>query len=187
MLARTSCLVVSILLTAMVSLGAGEEEKPKRPPFDPCKAVGDSDLFKPMTEISAKLELDDERMPPDCASSLFAKRVDWGKRDRNEKYYAWEPTNFFHRPLYFDDVPLERYGQSKCPPLQPIASGARFFLTLPILPYKFGVDRPHDCVTTLGHRPPGSCVPCIKQTIPYETDAALLQAATTLGLVLVLP
>ena len=36
-------------------------------------------------------------------------------------------------------------------------------------------------------RPPGDCVPCLRQTLPLECDAAFLEAATAVGLVFLLP
>ena len=67
----------------------------------------------------------------EIAAGLFARRVS-GDADAGSRWSAtitefqWAPANFFHQPLYFDDTPLERYGQSVCPHLQPIISGGRF-------------------------------------------------------------
>ena len=52
---------------------------------------------------------------------------------------SWQATEFWHRPLYFDDVPLERYGQMHHPLIQPWLSGVHFFGNVPLLPYKMGV------------------------------------------------
>jgi hypothetical protein len=156
--------------------------------FNACQAVENAALFKPMSEIRTTLRSDGKRMPPDCAQEFFtAQSAGDTPRFSTLTTYNWEPTNFFHMPTYFDDVPLERYGQHRHERLQPFVSGARFVLQLPVLPYKMGVDRPHECISTLGHRPPGDCVPCIKQRIPLEADAAFLQAAATVGLVFLLP
>ena len=35
--------------------------------------------------------------------------------------------------------------------------------TLPLLPYKMGLDHPYDCVYTLGHARPGNCVRPVKE------------------------
>ena len=156
--------------------------------FDPCEATGDGALFKPLGEIKAILTEDGERLPPDCASSRFNSQTNGSQaRFASDVDFHWKPTDFFHMPAYFDDVPLERYGQSIAPRLQPAISGAKFVLQIPAFPYKVGIDRPHDCITTLGHRPPGDCVPCIRQRLPKELDASVIQGATTVGLVFLLP
>jgi hypothetical protein len=156
--------------------------------YDPCQALENDTLFRPLKDIKTGIPRDGKRLPPDCTVGYSVGTVS-GNQPRAKVItpFSWQATDFFHWPLYFDDQPLERYGQTKHPMLQPAVSGAKFFLTLPILPYKMGVDRPHDCISTLGHQPPGSCVPCIKQTIPLEADAAFFEAAAAVGLVLLLP
>ena len=42
---------------------------------------------------------------------------------------------------------------------QPVVSGVHFFGTLPILPYKMGVEQPWECMYALGYYEPGSCAP----------------------------
>jgi hypothetical protein len=101
--------------------------------------------------------------------------------------FSWEATEFWHHPLYFDDVPLERYGQMRHPLLQPVWSGVHFFGTLPLLPYKMGVDRPCDRIATLGYYRPGSAAPPVGRRLPLEADAATIEAATWVGLILLLP
>lgn len=165
-----------------------DEDKDADKPFNACQAVADGSLFKPMSDIRTVLSNDGKRMPPDCAQEFFVEEYAGDSpRFTTLTTYNWEPTNFFHMPTYFDDVPLERYGQFRHEKLQPFVSGARFVFQLPVVPYRVGIDRPHACISTLGHRPPGDCVPCIKQRIPLETDAAFLQAAATVGLVFLLP
>ena len=51
---------------------------------------------------------------------------------------TWKAAGNCHKPLYFEDWNLERYGHSHGP-LDPVFSAAHFFVTLPILPYKMGV------------------------------------------------
>ncbi len=179
-----------------VSRGQDRADNPPPPPveadgeatFDACEAVENGAIFKPLSDIKTILASDDEVLPPDCSENFFTEQLAGDSpRFSTQMAYNWEPTNFFHMPTYFDDVPLERYGQHRHPLLQPFISGTRFVLQLPVVPYKMGVDRPHACITTLGHLPPGDCVPCIRQRIPLEADAATVQAAATVGLVFLLP
>lgn len=144
--------------------------------------------FKPIGDVQIRLHPgEDVQVPDDCSVILFQSARPDTARSNAYREVHWLPTNFFHQPLYFDDMPLERYGQTICPRWQPVISGARFFLTVPIVPYKIGVDRPYDCVTTLGLYRPGICAPCTREVLPHETDAALLQAGTALALVFLLP
>jgi hypothetical protein len=146
------------------------------------------ELSRPLDQISAAIPLrDDERLPPDCANDLFRAAAGTGPRFGSMTNFHWQATNFFHRPVYFEDVPLERYGQTCHAHLQPAISGAKFFLTLPVLPYKVGVNCPWECVTSMGHVPPGTCAPCVRQTLPVEVDAGLLEATVAWALVFALP
>ncbi len=144
--------------------------------------------FKPMSEITVGLKLDLAEIPTDCSQGLFATPSRPTSKFVALTDFHWQPVNFFHQPLYFDDAPLERYGQSLCPHVQPAISGARFFLTIPAIPYKIGVDHTHDCVTTLGKYRAGSCAPCVKEVLPMgDLDGALLTAGTALVMVFCLP
>jgi len=183
-MAQTITLVLIIALCSVGNLFAQEE----RPEFNPCQAVENLTLFKPLGEIRTNLTNDGLRLPPDCSESFFGQVSAGGSiRFAASKVYTWQPTNFFHMPAYFDDVPLERYGQTRHPHIQPLFSGTKFFLQLLAIPYKMGVNRPHDCVTTLGHQPPGNCVPCLKQSLPHEAAATFIEAAAAVGVVFLLP
>ncbi len=71
--------------------------------------------------------------------------------------YMWKASALCHKPLYFEEEALERYGHSCTPCLQPFVSGAHFFLTIPVLPYCMGITPPNECMYALGHYRPGSC------------------------------
>ncbi|MFC1758128.1 hypothetical protein ACFL2H_05085 [Planctomycetota bacterium] len=145
--------------------------------------------IKPAASMSASIISTADR-PADCSEGLFLPARPGIARSTSITQFHWQAPNFFHRPLYFDDTPLERYGQSiKYTRLQPIVSGAKFFGTFAILPYKMGIDRIGDCVSPLGYYRPGSCAPCVRERIipAFEADAALLEAGTALALILVLP
>ena len=45
--------------------------------------------------------------------------------------YTWTASALCHKPLYFEDVQLERYGHMAGPWLQPFASAANFFSDVP--------------------------------------------------------
>ena len=101
--------------------------------------------------------------------------------------YTWTASGLCHKPLYFEDVQLERYGHMAGPWLQPFASGAHFFLTFPILPYKMGLEVPNECMYTLGYYRPGNCAPYMFDPIPLSVRAALFEAGAVVGLVYMIP
>ncbi len=142
---------------------------------------------KALNDVKLQYIVTDSEVPPDCSQVLFTGSEAATTFGRAITMFQWEPTNFFHQPLYFEDMPLERYGQTVCPHLQPVISGTRFFLTFPIMPYKLGVQHPHDCVTILGFHRPGNCAPCVREVLPLDGHGAFLQTATTLGFIFLLP
>ena len=101
--------------------------------------------------------------------------------------YTWKASALCHKPLYFEDVQLERYGHTICPLLQPALSGARFWLTIPILPYLMGVNPPNECIYDLGYYRPGSCAPNMLDPIPISLRGGLMQAGATVGFFYIFP
>ena len=100
--------------------------------------------------------------------------------------FTWKAPGYCHKPLYFEDWELERYGHSYGP-LDPVLSAAHFFTTLPVLPYKMGVELPWECVYPLGYYRPGDCAPWTIPAIPISFRGMAVEAATVTGLVFLLP
>ncbi|MFM8379940.1 MAG: hypothetical protein ACKOB1_11525 [Planctomycetia bacterium] len=100
--------------------------------------------------------------------------------------FTWKAAGYCHKPLYFEHWTLERYGHSHGW-ADPIISGAHFFATLPVLPYKMGVELPWECVYPLGYYRPGSCAPWTVPAVPISKRGLALEAATVTGLVFLLP
>lgn len=84
----------------------------------------------------------------------YGNEIPW-----NYQEYVWVSPVFAHRPLYFEQPNLERYGVGPRRTFQPTASAAHFFGSVVIWPYKMVVQKPGECVFTLGNRRPGDCVP----------------------------
>ncbi len=101
--------------------------------------------------------------------------------------YLWKAAGLCHKPLYFEQVALERYGHSLPPAVQPIVSGAHFFGTLPILPYKMGLTTPNECIYTLGYYRPGSCAPYMIPAVPFTWRAAAFEAGAWTGGAFIFP
>jgi len=101
--------------------------------------------------------------------------------------YYWQASLLNHQPLYFEDVNLERNGYSYGPIMQPVVSGAKFFATLPALPYLMTAQPPHTARYTLGESRPGSPAPYVHEFPPLNFDAAAVEAATVTGLIFLIP
>ena len=110
-----------------------------------------------------------------------------GGRCWDQTTYMWKASALCHKPLYFEDEQLERYGHSFSPCFQPFISGAHFFCHVPVLPYCMGVEPPCECVYSLGHYRPGSCAPYMCNPIPLSARGALFQAGAVTGVAAALP
>jgi hypothetical protein len=104
-----------------------------------------------------------------------------------EVTYMWKAAANCHKPLFFEDVHLERYGHSWGPGLQPIVSGAHFFSRLPVLPYQMGLTPPNECIYPLGHYRPGNCAPYMIDPIPFTWRAAIFEAGAWVGGAAIIP
>lgn len=94
--------------------------------------------------------------------------------------FVWTAPGVSHNPLYFEEINLERYGHS-AGWRQPITSGAHFFGTLAILPYKLGAYPRCENLYVLGHHRPGSCNPHQIQWVPFSWRGLLYQGGATVG------
>ncbi len=112
---------------------------------------------------------------------------DYQPRQWPQITYMWKASALCHKPLYFEQVHLERYGHSWGPYTQPIMSGVHFFGTLPILPYKMGLRTPTECVYSLGYYRPGSCAPYLIDSIPFTWRAAAFQTGFVTGATFTIP
>jgi hypothetical protein len=103
--------------------------------------------------------------------------------------YAWEATGLSHRPLYFEQVNLERYGYAPTRSRigQSILAGAHFFGSTLILPYQMGAEPINDAIYTLGHYRPGSRVPYQFIYPPLDWKGGALETVTILGLIFAIP
>lgn len=99
-----------------------------------------------------------------------------------------ETAGYCHRPLYFEELNLERYGNS-VGWAQPVVSAAQFYGTVLALPYMATVERPWICYAPEPwYPPPGVHAPWQPpKRYPLRLDAAAVEAATVTGLILALP
>lgn len=131
-------------------------------------------------------------LPPDCAAEYFAARgqedlLADSPRGWATTVFHWKASNLAHKPLRWEDAPLERYGQTLSPLLQPFISGARFYGTFAILPYQIAMDPPCEVIYTLGYYRPGSYAPYVRTTLPFRWGPATVEGLAVAGLVLLIP
>lgn len=100
---------------------------------------------------------------------------------------TWEASNFYHYPLYFEDVQLERYGHTYPHLLQPFVSGAKFSAQLLGLPYSMTIDPLCKHMYTLGYYQPGDCAPYLHYQIPFNAHAAAVTGAFYTGMFFLIP
>jgi hypothetical protein len=108
-------------------------------------------------------------------------------RSWSQTCYTWKASGLCHKPLYFEQVHMERYGHSWGPVLDPVISGAHFFASVPLLPYHMGLEPPCECIYPLGHYRPGSCAPHYIEPWPWSIRGGALQAAAVTGLIFAVP
>jgi hypothetical protein len=116
-------------------------------------------------------------LPREC----LIEQVAYTPRAWSPMTMTWKASNLCHKPLYFQQVNLERYGHTAGPWLQPVVSSAHFFANIAVLPYKMGVHAPGECQYALGYYRPGNCAPWIVPPVPISARGAISQAAFMTG------
>jgi hypothetical protein len=118
-----------------------------------------TDQIRSIGEIGTSIAPPTGELPPNVAQVEFARAPvvlpdSLEGRDWLSYAYFWEAPALCHRPLYFEEPNLERYGHHACCMLQPLMSGVHFFSAVPALPFKMALERPHRY--NFGYARPGS-------------------------------
>ncbi len=148
--------------------------------------------LKPVTALSINITAEGDRFPPNCAAELLAEDP-LGVISANEprpwmgQTFHLKASNLYSNPLYFEDIPLERYGQTRCEVIQPFISAGKFYVDVFLWPYRIGMEHPGECVYALGHYRPGSCAPYVRNTLPLNAKGGVMQSAVIVGLILLVP
>ena len=100
---------------------------------------------------------------------------------------TWKASALCHKPLYFEQMAVERYGHSFGPVAQPVVSAAHFFGHVATLPYHVGINPPNECRYALGYYRPGNCAPYLFPPLPLSLRGAMYQAGAVSGLVYLIP
>jgi hypothetical protein len=95
--------------------------------------------------------------------------------------YAWQASNICYNPLYFEDPDLERYGHTWPFLVQPLVSSLRMTIQAAGIPYQMVLNPCHSAVYPLGFYRPGDCAPKLIYQIPWNCEAAVVEAAAITG------
>lgn len=171
--------VVATQVTAMLWIGvATAADQPKKAsPRQPAPTVeivpqqeasgerlsstpSDADLtaVKPLRDISFGIAVSGEAPDDVVAAPSPPEQLVGGHEVRRgfaDSMYFWQASNMVHRPLYFEQRYVERYG-ANFGPMQPVASGVQFAADTALLPAKMLIHPPCECVYSLGYGRPGS-------------------------------
>ena len=98
-------------------------------------------------------------------------------RNWTSNAFFWKASALCHKPLYFENIQLERYGHSSGPFVEPLRSSAHFFASLLLGPYNTAIHPPNECQYALGLYRPGDCAPWLREPFPISLRGAIRQGA----------
>ncbi len=149
---------------------------------------------RPITSLTTSIAHRPGDMPENVAPAKLSElgQISYESvtvRDWKGLRYCWDAPMLRYHPLYFEEVNLERYGYGPkyVRAFQPVLSGAKFFTTVPALPYLMAAEPPCECVYTLGHYRPGSPAPYRIQYPPFSVRGGLAEAGVATALILAIP
>ncbi len=108
-------------------------------------------------------------LPSEC--SLGDEPVE--PRHWRRTIFTWTAAATWHKPVYFEDEQMDRYGHTFGPVTQTTLSAVKFFATVPLVPYYMGVYPPRECIYDLGTYRPGSCSPYYLDPFPLSVRGAV--------------
>ncbi|HET6882167.1 MAG TPA: hypothetical protein VFI31_18530 [Pirellulales bacterium] len=150
-------------------------------PSEPERCPSPRDL-KPINQISNRIAAEPGLFPQECALSDYP----FQPRNWAPVTFTWKASALCHKPLYFQQPKLERYGHT-FGLLTPIISVGHFFVMVPCLPYNMGLEPPWECVYPLGWYRPGDCAPYTLGPLPLSLRGAASQGLITTGLWFLFP
>lgn len=144
------------------------EYSPQDAPVVAPGANASDKLFRPITSLDLDIRNAEQKRPQDRATELlnYSQR-DWSAFEPISLAYLWEAPDIRFQPLYFQDIALERYGQTCRPGQQVAQSAVHFGVNFLTLPYHLIIDPSWNCDTPYGYCRPGSNAPCIRERFLY--------------------
>jgi hypothetical protein len=147
--------------------------------------------FRPMNKVGVNITPGQGTLPPNPAAARFKEagelvQTTGFSRSEPVTQFEWESPAMAHRPLFFEEVNLERHGYH-VKHLQPFLSAAHFFGRVPAMPYLAASQRSRVSNYTLGHYRPGSCAPYVWYYPRPSLTGATIEGALITGLLLAIP
>ena len=143
----------------------------------------DPHKLPPITELPYKVFIPETNVPESCPLN----EGPYQRKAPTPITFTWKASSLCYKPLYFEDVQLERYGHYCSPWLQPALSRVCFLVKIPALPYFIGVDPPNQCIYDLGYYRPGNCAPSMVEPLPISLRGGLYEAGAIVGAAAVIP
>ncbi len=166
--------------------------RPEAPsPFKPGSGEQEFDrLGRTILEVPVDIRPTEGALPENVAGMEFGKQptIDETLPDDSppDLFCSYTPWTICYRPLYFEDIALERYGYN-VGYLQTGLSGVRFFSSVAALPYKMTRRPPRSCQCSNGFSRVGDCpLPCYGNR-RFQWNAALVEAAAIAAVAYILP
>lgn len=149
--------------------------------------------FSPISEIGTDVQVPgDGPTPANLAAELFRDTPTLfyvSDQGMDYRFPQMTPTaaDFCYQPLYFEELNLERHGRGMGH-WQPLASGIRFFGTVPLLPYKMALNHPRTHLRSKDPFPAGLPAPYwIRETAPFSRQATRKELAAIAAVILIFP
>jgi hypothetical protein len=149
------------------------------------RTVTEDEYYKGLLDEVQPSVKSGEALPLSCKAE--APRPYDDRRWWSRTPFLWKASALCHKPAYFEDEGLERYGHAWGPWIQPFVSAGHFYLELPIMPYIMGLYPPNECIYTLGYYRPGDCAPYTIDPLPLSIRAAVLEGGVWTGMVFLIP
>lgn len=148
-------------------------------------------LPQPIALVDATIRPPEGRLPQDLAGQVLDEEAiaypsHAASRGWIAGHYHWVAPASCHRPLFFEEVNLERYGYSYGA-LQPVVSAGYFAFNVFAAPYRYAAEHPRVCNYTLGHYRPGSPAPYRIHWPPASFSGTAFETGLIVGLVFVIP
>jgi len=211
--------VCGILLLCNLSIArAGDLAVFAQPDVDAQPPLVAAEQFdRPVTSLSVDINPPPGEVPGNAAAEFFAKEgVVNGNGDRGpgwiDNTFGGHAARFCHRPLYFEETFLERYGHThdccrhlpgcdrlceyecccECRDqfgnlLQSAVSAAHFYGTVPLVPYKMATNPWCECVNTQGCYPAGHIAPRRDLYPQISLSGVAIEAGVLVGLIFLIP
>jgi hypothetical protein len=159
--------------------GPGVPVMPQQPPID---------ADRPITSLTTRIAPVAGVLPTNDAAVRFIGGVDpWVARPWNGNFYAWDAPGLCYGPLRYEEVNAERFGYSRCPPLQGVISAGHFLGSTLALPYSMAMHPCWECIYPLGHYRPGSPVPYRAHWPGWSNRGAAAECGAIAGIILLFP